>query len=295
MKILKGVIIFGFLNALLGCFDPPEYSIEPEIDFVKIEFAEVGSFSDADSLILTINFKDGDGDLGLRPSQIDFPFNTNNFFVGENQQKTAVSAGLYSDFSGLRYASNGTTPKSPTYVIDSAPSTGTFVSLDDQAEYGLPPYAPPYTCTAYYQSYLRDTIFVRAPDRFAIKPDDLVGTLVDSQGNQILFAALNTWYIELNSNHYNITVKFLVKQSDNSFREFDFREEYCSTYDGRFPELSDSKRALEGTLRYVMEGTGFLSTFSVNTLKLEIQIKDRALHTSNVIETPEFTLNGIRR
>lgn len=294
MKILKGVIIFGFLNALLGCFDPPEYAIEPEIDFVKIEFAEVGSFTDADSLILTIDFKDGDGDLGLLPSQIDYPFNTTNFFVGGNE-KTAVSAGLYSDFSGLQYVSNGKTPRSPTYVIDSAPSSGTFISIDDQAEYGLPPNAPPYTCTAYYQAYLNDTIFVRTPDFSAIKPGDLVGTLVNAQGAEVLYAAKNIWYIELNPNHYNITVKFLVKQSDNSFKEFDFREEYCSTYDGRFPELSDSKRALEGTLRYVMEGTGFLSTFSVNTLKLQIQIKDRAFHASNVIETPEFTLNGIRR
>lgn len=295
MKILKGVIIFGFLNALLGCFDPPQYSVEPEINYVKIEFAEVGSFSDADSLILTIDFKDGDGDLGLSPSQIDTPFHTTNFFVGENQQKTAVSAGLYSDFSGLQYVSSGATPKSPTFVIDSAPPSGSFISLTDQLEYSLPPYTAPYTCTAYYQAYTNDTIFVRTPDRHAIKSENLVDTLVNNQGQIVLYAALGTWYIESNPNHYNITVKFLVKQSDNSFTEFDFREEYCSTYDGRFPVLADSKRALEGSLRYVMEGTGFLSTFSVNTLKLSIQIQDRAFHPSNVIETPEFTLNDIRR
>jgi hypothetical protein len=77
--------------------------------------------------------------------------------------------------------------------------------------------------------------------------------------------------------------------------EFDFREAYCTTYDGRFPVLADSKRAVEGTLKYAMVGTGFLSTFSITPLKLQIQIKDRAFHESNVIETGVFTLNDIRK
>jgi hypothetical protein len=46
---------------------------------------------------------------------------------------------------------------------------------------------------------------------------------------------------------------------------------------------------------YAMVGSGFLNTFSVSTLKLEVQIKDRELNKSNIITTPEFTLNGIRK
>lgn len=103
----------------------------------------------------------------------------------------------------------------------------------------------------------------------------------------------DTLYFELNENHYNIFVDFLVKQPDGSFEEFDWREEFCTTYDGRFPILAKEKdlskaTPLEGTLRYAMLSTGFKFQFSIKTLKLRVQIQDRLLNKSNVIETPEF-------
>ncbi|HEX5170561.1 MAG TPA: hypothetical protein VFW11_15400 [Cyclobacteriaceae bacterium] len=307
MKILKGVAIFAFLNALLGCFDPPQYSIIPEIDFLKIEFVEVGGFSDADSLNLYIDFKDGDGDLGLSSTLTDEngylvhsepPYQDINFFVGANQTKTPVTGRVYSglDYSGLKYTSSGKTPKFPTYVINSTPANAKFITLADQADYNLPPDQPPYTCTAYYQAYLNDTIFIRTPDKNALSLETIVDTLVDSQNRIVLYAALSKWYIEQNPDHYNITVKFLKQEGDGSFTEFDFREAYCTTYDGRFPVLADSKRVIEGTLKYAMVGTGFLTTFSITPIKLVIQIKDRALHQSTpALETPVFTLNDIRK
>jgi len=84
-----------------------------------------------------------------------------------------------------------------------------------------------------------------------------------------------------------------VKQPDGSFEEFDWREEFCTTYDGRFPILAKEKdlssaTPLEGTLRYAMLSTGFKFQFSIKTLKLRVQIQDRLLNKSNVIETPEF-------
>lgn len=295
MKIIKGLAIFALLNVFLGCFDPPEYEPGPVIEFVKLEFVEVGGPTNADSLTLYIDFKDGDGDLGLATDQIDSPYHATNFFVGNGNEMKAVSSYVFSDFTGLKYTSSGKTPRDPTYVIDSTPDAGTFVSLDDRSVYALPPYESPYTCTANHQAYLNDTIFIRVSDKDALSAEMIVDTLVNSSNNPVAYAALKTWYIEPNPNHYNITVKFLQKQNDGSFVEFDFREAYCTTYDGRFPVLADSRRAVEGTLKYAMLGTGFLSTFSINTLKLAIQIKDRAFNTSNTIETPEFTLNDIRK
>lgn len=305
MKIVKGLAIFALLNALLGCFDPPEYDITPEIDFVKIEFVEVGGFAEADSLNIYLDFKDGDGDLGLSSTLIDestgyyvhsdTPYHDINFFVGYNLTKTPVSARVYSDYTGLKYISNGKTPRFPTYVINNTPANGKFLSLADQTDYNLPPDQAPYTCTAYYQAYLNDTIFVRTDDKNAIPLENMVDTIVDQSNRIVLYAALGKWYIEQNPNHYNITVKFFKQLGDGNFEEFDFREAYCTTYDGRFPVLADSKRAVEGTLKYAMVGTGFLSTFSVTPIKLQIQIKDRAFHESNVIETGVFTLNDIRK
>ena len=298
MKIIKGLAIFALLNALLGCFDPPDYDNTPKINFIKIEFVEVGGFSDADSLNLYIDFRDGDGDLGLATDQIDSPYHSTNFYVGEGGAKTVVSSFVRPNFNEFKYTSSGLSPSDPSYVMYSTSNPGTLVSLDNRAEYGLPPNQSPYTCTAYYQAYLYDTIFISESDKEMLTPEMIVDTLVNSSNEIAGYAALKTWYIESNPNHYNITVKFLQKQNDGSFVEFDFREAYCTTYDGRFPVLADSKRAVEGTLKYAMVGTGFLSTFSINTLKLEIQIKDRAFHEGNdgdPIETPEFTLNDIRK
>lgn len=106
----------------------------------------------------------------------------------------------------------------------------------------------------------------------------------------------DTVYFELNPNHYNIFIDFLVKQADGSFEEFDWREEFCTTYDGRFPILAKDKNLsvagpIEGTLRYAMLSTGFKFQFSIKTLKLRVQIQDRLLNKSNIIETPEFQFN----
>jgi len=60
--------------ALNACFKAPEFPITPEITFNDIVFKDVSGLATADTLILTINFKDGDGDLGLDEAENDFIF-----------------------------------------------------------------------------------------------------------------------------------------------------------------------------------------------------------------------------
>ena len=294
MKILKGFAMFLVLSlSFSSCFDAPSFGTTPVIEFEKIEFVELGDFSDPDSLNLYIRFRDGDGDLGLNAEQVYNPYNSTNFFVGNGGDLTPVSAGIY--YINFKYKSSGKIPKDPSYVIDANMPTGKLVSFADQSTYDLPPFQLPYTCTAYDSAYLQDTIFVSYDDRAIINPAQVVDTLVDQNGLDVGYALLQTWYVQPNPDHYNITVKFMVKQNDATFKEYNFRKEFCQTYDGRFPTLSEDARPLEGSLLYAMIGSGFLATFSVKTLKLEIQIKDRALNKSEVISTPEFTLNGIRK
>ncbi|MDZ7646380.1 MAG: hypothetical protein U5K54_03920 [Cytophagales bacterium] len=69
----EGLIGFLFISlGLGGCFTPPEFPVQPQIEFESIVFKEYGSGFDAeaDSLILVIAFRDGDGDLGLDPSEL---------------------------------------------------------------------------------------------------------------------------------------------------------------------------------------------------------------------------------
>jgi hypothetical protein len=305
MKKISGVVVFTgrliFGSMLLwSCFNPPEFPTTPQIEFNKVEFKEVGGFSDQDSLIVYINFKDGDGDLGLSTQDLDSPVHVTNFFTGTNGQLTTIASAIF-DLSNLRYASNSKSPKSASYVLQYIPkNTGKLISSKDigNPQYGmLPPFEAPYsTCTNSLKAYLTDTVFVERPFKYALDPSTIVDSLRRANGPIVLYAVLASWYIESNDRNYNITVQFQVKNStDTGFHDFDWRKEYCTTFDGRFPVLADKHRPIEGTLRYGMTSTGFLTLFRVSTLRLRIQIQDRNFNKSNVVRSQQFTLNEIRK
>jgi hypothetical protein len=71
MKRLGNWVMAGLVGGLLlaSCFDPPQYSPIPVIEFDNIVFKDLSDPSASDSLILTIRFKDGDGNLGLDPNE----------------------------------------------------------------------------------------------------------------------------------------------------------------------------------------------------------------------------------
>lgn len=234
MHLIRGFCLFAIiLTGVSACFNPPEFPTEPKIEFVSINYKEYGTGFDAeyDSLILTISFKDGNGDLGLDGSEDLAPYNNKFYYV-------------FPDGKYFTYATKRTVPGYDT----------------------LPDFVKPYNCINW--EVFRENNIVK-----------------------------DTLYFQLNPDYNNIIVEFLVKNSDGTFTEFEWREAYnypnCGgTFDGRFPILFKEKPGapLEGTIRYGMGSLGFKAFFSIKTLKLRIQIKDRALNKSNIIETPEFTL-----
>jgi len=250
MKSLGNWIVYGGVIALLlaSCFEPPVYSNTPLIDYDNITFVDVSNPSDADSLILSIKFKDGDGDMGLDPNDPRdtlYPYYSRAFYDTLGQQYYYPA---FDDFF-VTYKTKRTKPQFDT----------------------LPPFSKPYNCVNW--------------------------EILTSQDK------VDTFYYERNPNFYNIFVDFLVKNNDGTWTEFDWTEEFaypqCGiTFDGRFPILSkDLSRAaaLDGKIRYAMGSVGFTILFSIKTLKLRINIQDRALNRSNVIETPEFTLQQIKK
>lgn len=234
MHLIRGFGLFAIiLTGVSACFNPPEFPIEPQIEFESVRYKEYGTGfdSNADSLILTLTFKDGDGDLGLDASEDTPPYNNKFYFV-------------FPDGKFITYKTKRTVAGYDT----------------------LPAFVKPYNCVNW--EIFRENNVVK-----------------------------DTLYFQLNPDYYNITVDFLVKNADATFTEFDLTKEFnypaCGgTFDGRFPILFKDKPGapLEGTIRYGMGSTGFKALFSIKTLKLRIQIKDRALHRSNTIETSEFTL-----
>lgn len=237
MNWIRGFGLFAIiLTGVSACFNPPEFPVEPQIDFESIEYKEYGTGFDSeyDSLILTLSFKDGDGDLGLNATEVAPPYNNKFYFSYlENNVKKLVT-----------YKTKRTVKGYDT----------------------LPAFIKPYNC---------------------------INWEVYKENNVVK----DTIYFQLNPDYNNITVEFLVKNPDGTFTEFEWREAFnypaCATsFDGRFPVLykDEPGAPLEGTIRYGMGSVGFKILFGNKTLKLRVQIKDRALNKSNYAETSEFTL-----
>jgi hypothetical protein len=294
MKVVKGLSIFSFFCILLGsCFDPPEFPDVPQIMFSDVYFCDLSDQSKRDTLVVSITFKDGDGDLGLdarNPEYSADPFNFANFYqdVNGSLQKIPVGVGEVNSATGVQLID----------VLNIAdPGAGEIIfprTRKWNSDYsGL----PLYTCKDYiYREFIVHSSDTAALDKFSSIKDTL------KNDNGTFYLIQDTLYFERNPDHYNIEVDFLVKTDpanidpEKRFTEFDWWEEApCETYDGRFPFLTDNENALDGTLRYQLSGFGFNPLFATKTLKLRIQIKDRLLHKSNIVETPEFTLQSIRR
>lgn len=284
MKILKGISTFLFFSILFGaCFDPPSFPVVPTIEFESLYFVEGKSFNDNDSLNLTIRFQDGDGDLGLPSSEIDEPYNNFNFFLVNNGELERV--GTIERYTNL-----------PPFINPAPGQQGLLASVRTRnaPEFAtLPPYTIPFSCL----NYTYDSVYISEEDKDIFDGTFNLHKTLTSPGFPSVYVLLDTFYYEVNTYYSNITVDFLVKQNNGTFEEFDWVTEFCVadnapglSFDGRFPVLAEKTGPLEGTLKYSMVSSGFLALFSVKTLKLRIQVYDRALNHSNVIETPEFTL-----
>lgn len=64
MKNILGV--FLLLAGIAACVQPPDYPVEPEIEFVRLSKSEV--LQAIDTFTITFAYTDGDGDIGLDPS-----------------------------------------------------------------------------------------------------------------------------------------------------------------------------------------------------------------------------------
>jgi len=285
MKVTKGLILLCFLAILISsCFNPPEFTNTPEISFDKIQFKEVPGAGTNDSLILYINFKDGDGDLGLDPDDPYYsqaPFHSSYYFLTTpgcsvgSCDTTKVSTRLVNDEEDIPYV-----------LLNSSGLSGKLVTNKTRNQAGYT-YLPAYTVNN-CEFYSEDRILV--PEAAADASYNILDTLY--QGTAKFFLIQQPLLYKKNPNHYNIEIKFFVNEP-SGFVEYNWAK-FCYEYDGRFPLLSSQSSALEGTLRYGMGNPSYLALFSVKKLRLEITIKDRALNVSNKIFTPNFTLDGIR-
>jgi hypothetical protein len=102
MKVLPIALWFSALACLGACTTVPQYPAAPSISFGDVYFKE-GSPSDV--IVLTIQFKDGDGNLGLDNSDIlNPPFQELNQDSTPNRNRFNIFPVLYRK-SGDQYDS----------------------------------------------------------------------------------------------------------------------------------------------------------------------------------------------
>lgn len=64
MNFLRSFILSTFVVLLFtGCFEEPNFGIVPRLTDIEVYFKDMPKLSD--SLIVRVEFEDGDGDLGI--------------------------------------------------------------------------------------------------------------------------------------------------------------------------------------------------------------------------------------
>jgi len=284
MKATKGALLFGICVVIVSaCFDPPQFGLAPLIDYENIYYTEAKAVGERDSLVLSISFKDGNGDLGLSGTQIEPPFHDLNYYLASNGNLIPVEKeSVYSNLPQFVKIPPGVTGKLVTV------RTGDDPAYDDD----LPAFTDPYSCTFY--AYTKIYVDEADSDIFDEQTHN-VDSVISTPNFPKIFVLEDTFYYKKNPNHVNIEVEFWVKES-NGYTLFDWEKEFCTiSFNQRFPVLTEKTGPLEGSLQYAMVTTGLKSIFSIKTLKLRVRIRDRSLNVSETIETPEFTLDKIKK
>lgn len=239
------ICAFLLIVFLGGCFEPPEFPNEPHIRFKSLSFLDYET--ERDSLILSFEFEDGDGDIGLTSNETFYPYQDLNFVIDSRDSLVT--------FSGQDF-------KPPFYLVSGNPNVPReFFSDTDNR--------PSYNCSDYQFGTIRG-----------------FGT--------------DTFYVQQNEYHNNLHIEFLRKVGDD-FVKINFAEEFgnanCDVVDfnGRIPIFDGENlgSSLSGTINYSLLSLGFPFVLRRDTFKVRFYIYDRALNKSNVVESPELTLEQI--
>jgi hypothetical protein len=107
----------------------------------------------------------------------------------------------------------------------------------------------------------------------------------------------DTVWVKQNPDQYNIFVRFFRKRN-GVFTEFRWQDPpFFTTFNGRFPRIltSTEGQSVEGNIKYGMLSSGWEAIFRNDTLRIDVEIQDRALNKSNQVSSDEVTLQQITR
>ncbi len=250
-SLLYPFIIF---LGLQSCYPPEEFSNTPSIAFRSLSYNQSDVASD--SLVLNIDFTDGNGDIGLEGNETRAPYHAYNVIIdSENQYVTLSNDSARTPFY---YA------VAPNFASNPEDLELRFFSDTDDRK--------PFNCQEYeivefsdnQGNSFKDTIYV-----------------FRNENNKNIFV---DFYRKVNGQYEFIDWTTV------------FSAIGCGTnFDARFPvfEPDNNGRSLEGTIRYAMVSDGFSLVLRSDTFQVRVRIKDRELNDSNVAVSPDLTLNDI--
>ncbi len=122
MKFYLNILI---LVGLISCTDNNTVSEIPSISFENLTFKKSENNLVQDSLILTINFIDGNGDLGLSNDENNYPYHQYNAIIDEN-------------FNWITYGSDDVNP--PFYIYEPNGAITFFSENDNRTSFNCNDY-----------------------------------------------------------------------------------------------------------------------------------------------------------
>lgn len=260
MRWIRNVFIVLILVWTVdACLKQPEYSVVPEIELQDLAF-KPGDINKQiqDTLIITLKFRDGDGDLGIG----------------------AQDSGNLEFYNPLYKAYDTTNISSQGYTNDkTSPLPGAFKFINYYAKKHIKGFdtLPDLNCnnweqllTTGAQPKVKDTIYIQQN----LRAYNIIVKISTSTDGGHSYTP------------YDPAAAFTFPGCNVNF------------FNGSFPDLSSDrgkKSPLDGTLTYKIQSFALKSTFSIKTLKLDVLIKDRAFNPSDTAEMKGFTLGSITK
>lgn len=277
-KILRQVTVYPFaiFAAIFtcSCQQQETFPNTPQITFKNLRFVENPNDGVPDSLILSFDFQDGDGNLGLPSDDKYYPVHDYYAIVGPDKKPISISEATLPE-TQFRYVppdfTRGASPELPdnNFVFNTEKITK----------------KPAFDCDAYEIVYINNerTDFFSKNSRGDVNTD---------------LYSLDTILIKRNDNRYNFFIDLLRKRG-NQYEKLNFSkadENGCLIpLNGRFPllDIDNIGSPLEGTIKYAMQSLGFRIKIRADSFKLKFYIKDHNFTKSNVVETEDFTLDQL--
>jgi hypothetical protein len=268
MKAIKTLFLLVFSVVVASCFESPEFGDTPNIQFKSIYFGQAATPAKQDSIVVELDFEDGDGDLGLGDQHRNFPFHEYDLFLTDGTSITQTVRNFYS------------TETSENAFVD-VPDGVTGLLVRD----GDLPTLPDDEC-----EYKELQLYVEEADKHIF---DETYSYVQEQN---YYVVTGRFLAKENPDNKNIFVKFYYSTTPNNPDSWvEYKWAFCQSFDGRFTVLADEPTPLSGKLRYTMSSFGFASVMGGDkTWRMEFTIQDRLLRKSQSVST-QFVLEEIRK